>query len=149
MFNKKGDLVIYVGIVFLISAMVFVVFYSEAKEQGTGEFLFKAAVARDIALLLEGLYAAPGDVEFIYPTELSGYGVKVQDNIVSVFYSGMELLEADVESYGYVGIGEERISENLDDIFKLKFIKKDAKIRIEPITDGELTSINELAEGSG
>ncbi len=72
----------------LISAlMLFVVilFIGLVYEERTSDTtLEKVIIARDIALLLDTVYAAPGDIQYIYNLGKYQYGIKVRAGVVTV-----------------------------------------------------------------
>ncbi len=124
MFCKKSQLVVKGLFVMIISAIVVVSFIIAGRSYGKQEIYFKAAAAKDIAFLLDEMYSTPGDVEFVYPQELAGFGIKIANNKVTVFkFSPLDTVAA---SYEYAGIAEEskKINVELNSLCKLKFEKQ-------------------------
>ncbi len=69
----------------IMSVFLLIAFTSAGKTFGKGEFYQRMAIARDLAITIETLYAVPGDVQMVYPLDLGGLGIKISKNAVTVF----------------------------------------------------------------
>jgi hypothetical protein len=103
------------------------------RSYGKQEIYFKAAVAKDIAFLINSMYSAPGDVSFIYPMELTEFGVKIKNNKVIVFKHTP--LDVTAGSYEYAGINDDtkKINIEIDNVYKIKFEKKGDIVSVSKI----------------
>jgi len=61
--NRETILIVF-G--FFVAALAILSLYETGKEALDQESLFKNYLARDLALLIDAVYAAPGDVEYLY-----------------------------------------------------------------------------------
>jgi hypothetical protein len=82
--QKRGMLTYKALIELFISIMLVVAFIHVGKAIGTGEFYHKAAIAKDLALVVEQLQAMPGDVTFYYPQDTHRYTIKTSGNTITV-----------------------------------------------------------------
>lgn len=108
--KKRGQLVNKALIVVITSAIVIIAFYSAGKTYGNKEAYYKLAAAKDIALTIDYLYSVPGDVEFIYPNDISGYDVEIRDGSVRVYQHGSGKLDVTAGIYEYVGTSYDQIN---------------------------------------
>lgn len=99
--KKKGQLVYKAIIVLIISAIIIISFLSAGKLYGSGEIYYRSAVAKDIALLINTLYALPGEASIMYPRDVSGYIITIDGTTVEV---GSETgLSVSIAKYKFVG----------------------------------------------
>ena|SRR3989344_9388865 len=108
--KKRGQLVNKALIVIITSAIVILAFYSAGKTYGNKEAYYKLAVAKDIALTIDYLYSVPGDIEFIYPNDISGYDIEIRESSVRVYQHGSGKLDVTAGIYGYVGTSYDKIN---------------------------------------
>ena len=83
--QKRGQLVYKALIVILASALVITGFLQAGKSYGSQEAFYKLAVAKDLALTIDLIYAFPGDIVYIYPNDVSGYYIKIKQNTIKVY----------------------------------------------------------------
>ncbi len=69
----------------IVSVILIGVFKSTGEAYGNEETFYKLAIAKDLALTIDVMYSAPGDFEYVYQNEVSGYDIEIKDNIVKVF----------------------------------------------------------------
>lgn len=112
----------------IISALIVVSFIMAGRAYGKQEIYFKVAVAKDVAFLIDSLYSTPGDVEFIYPQEMPGFGIKISDNKVTVFKHSA--LDSAAASYSYAGIND-KIDTQIECSNKIMFLKKGEVISLK------------------
>lgn len=134
MLNKKS----YVSkgvIVLILSALIGVSFLIAGSAYGKQDIYFKAAVAKDIAFLLDSVYSVPGDVDFIYQADLIGYGIRIKDNFVTVFKHSN--LDPTAGSYPFAGTGNdaEKIDIELIKIKKVRIEKKEGAVSVSGIVN--------------
>ena len=129
MINKKSQLTLKALIVTIISALVVFSFIMAGKSYAKQELYFKAAVARDVALMIDTLYDMPGDVNFIYPIDLTNYGIRISGNEVRVYRGELGPLDVTASSYRFFGVNK-KIDVKLDKAKRIKFEKKGENILI-------------------
>tara|TARA_Y100000310_G_C20669553_1_gene809477 strand:+ start:2162 stop:2578 length:417 start_codon:yes stop_codon:yes gene_type:complete len=130
--TKKAAIINKWLILGIFVAIVFAFFVRRGTETGNQEMVVKAAMARDIAVVIESLYAVPGDVEYIYPEDVSKYTIIVKDNKVEVSSSGLEFVRSKTSKYEYVGIGESIIDARVEDSSRIKILKVGSEIEVLP-----------------
>ena len=69
--KKRGSIAVNTLIVIILSALIVASFYNIGKAYGTEEVFYKFAVAKDLAIHLDLIYSLPGDIEYIYPNDVS------------------------------------------------------------------------------
>lgn len=106
--EKRGQLVSRAIFAVIASAIIVVSFRSVGEAYGTEEAYYKLAVAKDLALTIDLLYSLPGDVEYIYPNDVSGYDIELKDNKVSVFKHDSNKLDPSIGIYEFVGISSDK-----------------------------------------
>ena len=123
MYNKKSALV-FKGIASLVvSGIILIAFLSAGKSYGKGDLFVKEALARDIAILIDEMYSVPGVVEYVYPLDLSGFGVVVIENKVKVHEAGKKDIDLTAGEYSYAGIKGLELNVELDGLYKIKLMK--------------------------
>ena len=60
--GKKSSIVLKAMAVSILSIFVVVTFLQAGKAYGSQDIFFKSALARDLAIMIDALYALPGDV---------------------------------------------------------------------------------------
>lgn len=108
--KKRGAIPFKALIVIITSAIVLIAFYSAGKTYGNQEAYYKLAVAKDIALTIDYLYSVPGDAEFIYPNDISGYDIEIKDGSVMVYQRDFGKLDVTAGIYGYAGMSYDKIN---------------------------------------
>ena len=106
--KKRGSIVANAMIVIIISALIVASFYNIGEAYGTEEVFYKFAVAKDLAIHLDLIYSLPGDIEYIYPNDVSKYDVELKDNKVSVFDHNSNKLDPTIGVYEFVGISSDK-----------------------------------------
>src|SRR3989344_8377476 len=71
--NKKGvveqGMIMWLGYILITAIAVGIIFYG-IREKAEGGLMYKSFAARDMAFLLDTLYASPGDSEVVYELKL-------------------------------------------------------------------------------
>lgn len=87
--EKRAEMmwdVLYPIIQYILVAIVFFLVFHKIGSVVSGDDLEQNYIARDTALMINTLYASPGQVIYDYPTNISGYGFQyeIDDEKVSV-----------------------------------------------------------------
>jgi len=83
--KKGGGMLIFLAIVSILAALfVFIAMPMIAEAYASGKIALKAAAARDIALLLDAMYAHPYDVKVEYNIDLSDFKVEISNKEVKI-----------------------------------------------------------------
>ena len=143
--QKRGQLVIIALITLLVAAFVVFSYIQIARSLSTGKTALKVSAARDIALIIDTLYAYPYEVELEYDVDLSLFIVEISENSVKIYDSSFVKMESDNKvtgrdilfaQYNFAPTAGEEFEE-LNFIFdkpkKLIFKKINGKIKIEHI----------------
>lgn len=129
--QKKSQLLVYKYLILsVISAIVVIVFLNAGKSFGSQDAHYKLAVAKDLALTIDIVYSLPGDIEFIYPNELSDYDIEVTNNLVRIYSHRLGALDPTQASHDFVGISRESINVQIKGQKHIKLIKKDGSLNI-------------------
>src|SRR3989338_10062074 len=92
--KRGGSTLVLIAIVTLLIALfVLVVYPMIAKAYASGKMALKVSAARDIALILDTMYAYPYDMEIEYNFDLSDFTIKITGTKV-------EIRDA---SFGFIG----------------------------------------------
>lgn len=102
--KKRGQLVYKGLIIAIVCVMVILAFIQAGKSYGSKDIFYKSAVAKDLALIIDELYAVPGDVVISYQNDLSEYGVYIKDNSVRVYSTDAGLLDVTSGQYTFFGL---------------------------------------------
>lgn len=121
--QKRGQLVLKAIIVLLVAGILIVTFPKIGKSFGTFEAYKKAIASREIALILDTLYAYPYDSVIYYNEKLEGLTIEVSENKVKVFSSGYKADPTRAE-YNYLPTGTKKINAVLENPKRIRFEKK-------------------------
>lgn len=92
--KKRGSMLVFITIITLLIALfVLIVYPMIAKSYASGKMALKVSAARDIALILDTMYAYPYDTEIEYNFDLRDFTVKITGTKV-------EIRDA---SFGFIG----------------------------------------------
>lgn len=126
--QKRGSL-IYKGLIVTIAIGIVILIYTEAGASfGSQRAFYKLAVAKDIALLIDSLYAMPGDVKTAYDKDLSKYAIVVNANVVKVYETNLGI--ADITSAQYKFFGHEISNVKVENPKHLIITKTNDKITL-------------------
>ena len=106
---KRGSMLVFISIITLLIALfVGVVYPMIAKAYASGEVALKVAAARDIALILDTVYASPYDIELNYDFDLSKFVVKISADKVEIDDPSFGAPESDptLASYSFVPVDD-------------------------------------------
>lgn len=125
--TKKGMGIILISLIGIIVALfVFLVIPEIAKTYASGKVALKVAAARDIALILDTMYAYPYDMEFEYNVDLSDFVVEISENNVVIKIASLSADPTDAV-YSFVPINDVP-SYILQNPQKIIFKKLDGRI---------------------
>lgn len=153
-FGKRGDAVSvetgFFVMTLVISLAVSAPFIQKTVSDIRGETFEKNYIARDIALMIDALYAAPGDIEFIYSLKSYKFDVELKDSEVFVRKSACDKKEVG-GIYAFFGDRKNGLKavimpKNKDSVKEMLivFSKKDGELTLNADGNGEFW--NELSE---
>ena len=93
--QKRGQLVFIALITIIMAAIVAFSYTCIAKSLATGKTALKVSAARDMALIIDTIYAYPYDVELEYDIDLSKFIVEISENNVKIYDASLVKLEED------------------------------------------------------
>ena len=125
--KKRGQLVYKALIIIIASAIIILAFIEAGKSYGSQDAYYKLAVAKDLALLIDGMYATSGDVKITYGKDLSKYTVAVNGNVVKVYRTS---LVTDFTAGQYRFFGNEIASVKIENPNQLIIAKNNDKITL-------------------
>lgn len=123
--TKKGQLAVIILFIILLAIITGTSIFTKFKHFGSSKDTLKLEASRDIAFILNTIYASPYDVEVDgYDVDLSGFKVEISKNEFGEFN-----VKVDDREYSFVPV-----NDNPNFIFdgpnKLIFSKKDGKVTI-------------------
>lgn len=83
--KKRGFLSIKALIIVIICAIIIIAFIQAGKSLGSRDNYYKEAAAKDIALIIDSLYATSGDATIRYEQDLSKHTIWIQSTTVIVY----------------------------------------------------------------
>ena len=83
--KKRGQLVFIAIITLVVALLVGLLYPKIAKTLATGDMALKIAAARDIALIIDAIYAFPYDIEIEYYYDLSELIVDISQSSVKIY----------------------------------------------------------------
>lgn len=120
----------------VLAVIVFVAIPEIARACSSGKIALKVVAARDIALLLDAMYAYPYDIEVEYDVDLSDLKIKINQNRVNVEL--VTLIYDQVKSnYPYVAINDDPDFELIKPK-KIIFKKENGKIKCSYLTNNAM-----------
>ena len=125
--EKRGLLVYKALVVIIGSALIISGFLQAGKSYGSQEAFYKLAVAKDLTLTIDLMYALPGDIIYTYPNDVSGYNIEIKENTVKVSTGDQD------RTFGYypfVGIDKDVINVQIKNQKFVKLEKINDKVKI-------------------
>jgi len=101
--KKRGQLVYKLLFVLIMVAITIIAFLSAGKTWGNGDIYYKAAIAKDLAMMINQLHVMPGDAEIIYPQDLSKHTLVIRDNTIKVSTTEFGIDEVTTAKHTFVG----------------------------------------------
>lgn len=128
---KRGSMLGYIFIITLVVGLLVAVIYPKiAKDYASGKVALKTAAARDIALILDTIYASPYDVKIEYDYDLSDFTVEISEKKVKIYdpsYGAVD--DPTVAQYPFVPVGS-GLDITLDQPKKIVFEKKNGILTV-------------------
>ena len=128
--KKRAQLTYKAMISLIASAMVIAAFYAAGNSYGNSEAYYKLAVAKDLALMLDLVYSYNGNVDIIYPNELTGYDVEVYDQSIRIYGTNYGKEDLIFESYSLVSNEKDIPNFYIKNPKFLNIQKRDGKVII-------------------
>lgn len=141
--KKRGNALVFISIITLVVGLFVGLIYPKiAKVYATGEIALKTSAARDIALIIDTLYAYPYDANIEYGYDLSNFIVDISQNSVKIYSISFVTLEGNeikgndptFAKHSFTPV-KKNANENLDYKFdqpkRLVFNKANGKLFIE------------------
>lgn len=127
--SKRGAMLVLITMITLIVAIVVALMFPFATKSITsGEAILKTIASKDIALIIDTIYAYPYDMEVEYDVDLSGFVVVISQNSVMI---------DNQEPGSFVRVNDENFpirsginTMTLDNPEKIFFRKEDGKLTI-------------------
>ena len=139
--RKRGQLINIALITIVVAAIVGLSYPYIAKSLATGKTALKVAAARDIALILDTIYAYPYDIELEYDVDLSKFIVEISENSVKVYDASLVKISNDNKlsgkdiifaQYSFVPANE-KPNFIFDKPKRLVFKKENGELEINPV----------------
>jgi competence protein ComGC len=136
--GKRGGFTLSaLGLVAIVmSAFLIIVIPLVAKEAASGKLAKKTVVARDLALLLDSIYAYPFDTEVTYDVNLDGLTVLIENGMVQVSVDKNifgYLQDPSARKYYFAPVNDNPVYPPMTNPKKLIFKKIDGIVSITPI----------------
>lgn len=131
--KKRGQLIYKALAVIVVSAFIVLFFPYIGKVYGSGEAYSKLAVAKDLALLIDTLYAYPGEMHVVYSVDLTGYTLKISSKEVIIYDSDIGEIDPTSATYKFVKTDEKIIETKIESPTSLAFDKKNNEIKIQKL----------------
>jgi len=147
--EKRGQLVYKALLVIIACGIVVVAFVVAGKSYGSQEAFYKLAIARDLALTIDLMYGLPGNLEYVYPNDVSDYDIEAKDNMILVYSHNLGKTDPTLASYIFAGIDKDYINAEIKGTKHIKIEKVNEKIRISGVYDLTLPSAGGRYGGGG
>lgn len=131
--EKKGQLVGRELVAIIASAIVIAAFYVAGNSYGSQEAYYKLAVARDLALTIDMMYALQGDVQYTYPNDISDYGLEIKGNTIKVYNNKRGKQDTMAASHNFAGTYAAALNAEVVNKKFVKFEKTGDKISISGV----------------
>lgn len=130
---KRGQLVVKALIVLVVSAVIILAFPYIGESYGSRNVYKKEIAAKEIALLIDTLYAYPYDIVVYYEKDLTGFIVEISENEVKVYDARFSNYDIDPtrKKYEFFPTGINEIKIKLENSKKIKFEKSQERLIIQ------------------
>ncbi|MBI2541387.1 hypothetical protein HYV80_01635 [Candidatus Woesearchaeota archaeon] len=130
--KKRGQIVYEALVVIIAGVLIITGFVQGGKSYGQQEAFYKLAVAKDIAVTIDLIYALPGNIEYTYPNDVSGYDIEIKNNIIKVYKTSST--DSTLQYYNYVGTDKDQLNFLVKSQKFLKIEKINGKIKITGVS---------------
>ena len=122
---KRGSIIVEAIIFLALSVMIIFAIPSIGQAYGKSDIYKKEIAAKEIALIIDTLYAYPYDTVINYDKDLTGFKVEISDSIVIIYSSsfGSFNLDPTYRKYEIISTGSNKIKAKLENPNKIKFEK--------------------------
>ncbi len=121
--TKRGQLVIKFIIILIISVVLVLFFPAIGEIYGKREIYKKTIAAREIALLIDTLYAYPFDATVYYEKDLTGLAVEFSEQNVMVYDARLKNFDPAPAKYHFSVTGATTIKVKIENPKAIKFEK--------------------------
>lgn len=128
--KKRGQLVYKALLVIIASVIIISAFIQAGKSYGSQTAFFKLAVARDLALTIDLVYGLPGNIQYVYPNDISGYDADIIGNTVTVYDHKIGRQDPTSASHSFAGLETDIINAQVKGAKFVRIEKTDNKIII-------------------
>lgn len=134
--DKRGQTVYKVLIVLVAAGLIIYTFVNAGISFGSQEALYKLAIARDLALMIDLMYGLPGDLQFTYPNDISNYDIEIKNNVVKI-YNPLSIADQIARTHSFAGISSDSPSAEIKAKKFVRLEKVGNKMTITGISDEE------------
>ena len=128
--KKRGQLSFKALASIIASAIIVLFFIQLGKNYGSQDTYYKLAIAKDLALTFDLIYAYSGDIDIMYPNDLSAYDVELRDNVVKIYSNEQGKTDPAPQSYRFVNVGKQPLDVEIKAKKFLKIEKINENIRV-------------------
>ena len=128
--KKRGQIVYEALLVIIASVVIISAFIQAGKSYGSQTAFYKLAVARDLALAIDSIYGLPGNIQYVYPNDISGYDIDVIGNSVKVYEHKLGSQDTTAASHSFAGLGTDIINVQIKGKKFVRIEKADNKLII-------------------
>ncbi len=128
--KKRGEIPYKALFEIILSAVIVIAFIGAGKSYGSEEAFYKLAVAKDLALTIDLIYALPGSIEYTYPNDVSDYDLEITQNSINVYSHNLGKTDPTRASYRIAGISSDSISANIEAKKFIRIEKANGKVKI-------------------
>ncbi len=100
---KRGELTLEALLYLSLSLLLLTFFPYYAHSYASGEAHYKEAIARDLTMTINQLYATPGDARIHYPQDVSRHTITIRANTVSISSSSLGTLDTTSSDSTFIG----------------------------------------------
>ena len=108
--EKRGQLVYKALLVTIASGIVIAAFIAAGKSYGSLEAFYKLAVAKDLALTIDLMYALPGNIQYTYPNDVAAYAIEIKERNIKVYNHNLGKTDPTAASHSFAGIDKDLIN---------------------------------------
>ena len=131
---KRGNIAFKFLMILSISAAILVLYPKLAETYVKGEVTRKAVAAREIALIIDTIYAYPYDITIDYDIELSGFTLEISDQVVTAYDSRLgKILDPSLARYRFFTTDNNNLQFKLESPKKIRFEKIKNKVEVSKI----------------
>ena len=105
--KKGGSMLVFIAIITLIAALIVgMAYYWIATNYASGDVALKTAAAKDIALILDTMYAYTYNLEIEYNIDLSKFKVEISNSYINVYDKSYNIPNTDptLARYSFVPV---------------------------------------------